>query len=162
MKKLLFLCLGVCSLSFSQENYPRLGVGLQANFPAFGLSAKADLTETHSAQAILGVFGAVSSYYGRYLYNFQEKETQINVTFKPYLYGQAGYYVYDLGKTYNLDIDKETAFGFGLGGGMEWYYKPFTKDLKFNFELGYSKVDFTYYDFKSISIGGGIHYYFDL
>lgn len=162
MKKIALFLLTVSFSAMSQEKYPRLGVGMQANFPVFGISAKADLTEKHSAQAVLGVLGSVSSYYARYIYNFKEKETEIQITLKPYLYGQAGYFVYDLGKTYNLDIDKESVFGFGFGGGLEWYYKPLTKNLKFNIELGYSKVDFDYYDFKSISFGGGIHYYFNL
>jgi hypothetical protein len=28
------------------------------------------LTEQHSAQAVIGIFGPFSSYYGRYIYNF--------------------------------------------------------------------------------------------
>lgn len=142
----LFIILLFHQFSFSQETYPRIGVGMQANFPIGGVSVKADITENHTAQAVVGIFGPLSCYYGRYLYNFTEKETDINVTFKPYVYAQAGYYVYDLANYYNvdLDIEKENNFGYGFGGGIEWYYEPFTSDLKFNFELGYSKVDFEY------------------
>jgi hypothetical protein len=163
---------GICAIvialsstkTIAQESYPKFGLGIQANFPAGGLSAKADLTEQHTAQAVVGIFGPFSSYFGRYSYNFLEKETNIEINYKPYVYGQAGYYVYDLENYYGIDLglDKEKSFGFGVGAGLEWCYAPFSKDLKFNMEIGYSKVDFDYYKFKSISFGAGIHYYFNL
>lgn len=151
-----------CSNMKAQETYPNYQVGLQTSFPIGGLSAKVNLTETHSAQAVVGVFGPLSSYFGRYLYNFESVDTEWNLAYKPYLYGQAGYYVYDLGDTFDLDIEKETNFGFGFGGGLEWHLKENFKNLKFNFEVGYNKVDFDYYKFKSIAFGIGMHYQFSL
>lgn len=150
---------------FSQElDYPRLGVGMQANFPAGGLSVKADLTEQHSAQAVIGVFGPFSSYYGRYLFNFNENGEEFK--YKPYAFAQAGVYNYDY-QTYNMETfqeedEKETSFGYGLGAGLEWYYLPFTDKLRFNIEIGFGKVNFDFYDFNAITFGGGIHYYFDI
>jgi len=73
IKKTFLLVAFVFSSSFllAQDlSYPRLRVGFQANFPAWVLSVKADLTEQHSAQAVIGIFGPFSSYYGRYIYNF--------------------------------------------------------------------------------------------
>jgi hypothetical protein len=153
------------SILLAQDlSYPRLGVGMQANFPAGGLSVKADLTEQHSAQAVISVFGPFSSYYGRYSFNFNETGDDFRI--KPYLYGQAGIFNYDYPKfdenTFQLVEETESDFGFGFGAGIEWHYAPFTDKLRFNIEIGYGKVDFEFYEFKSISFGGGIHYYFDL
>lgn len=166
-KNAVILSVTILSMLFSQkieaqETYPNYQVGMQTSFPIGCLSAKVNVTETHSAQAVVGIFGPVSSYFGRYLYNFESVDTEWSIAYKPYMYGQAGYYIYDLGGTFNLDIDKETNFGFGFGGGLEWYFKEHFKNLKFNFELGYNKVDFDYYKFKSISVGVGLHYQFNL
>jgi hypothetical protein len=159
----MLLFLMTASMSNAQETYPRFGLGIQMSFPAGGLSAKAEITEQHTAQAVVGIFGPFSSYFGRYAYNFPEKESEVNISYKPYLFGQAGYYVFDINGFEGINgIEKETSFGFGLGAGLEWCYQPFSKDLKFNFEVGYNKVDFDFYNFKSISFGAGIHYYFNL
>lgn len=156
------LVVGNLTSSYAQETFPNYQVGIQTSFPIGGLSAKANITETHSAQAVVGIFGPVSSYFGRYLYNFDNNESNWGLSYRPYLYGQAGYYVYDLGSTFNVDIDKETNFGFGFGGGIEWHMKEYFNNLKFNLEVGYNKVDFEYYKFKTIAIGVGMHYQFNL
>lgn len=154
---LLFAILLSANSLLSQElSYPRLGVGLQANFPAGGLSVKADITEQHSAQAVISFFGPFSSYYARYLYNFNESGDDFRI--KPYAYGQVGIYTYD----YTAISEKESNFGFGFGAGIEWHYAPFSENLRFNIELGYGNVDFEFYDFNAISFGAGIHYYFGL
>lgn len=137
-------------------NYPSIGIGMQFSLPAGGVSLKADITKHHTLQAVVGLFGPYSSYYGRYLFNFKENGNDFK--YKPYLYGQAGVFEYDFESFYDLS---ESVFGFGFGGGFEWYYAPFTDRIRFNTEIGYGKVDLEYYDFKSFSFGGGIHYYFD-
>tara|TARA_B110000259_G_scaffold34139_1_gene37953 strand:+ start:417 stop:923 length:507 start_codon:yes stop_codon:yes gene_type:complete len=153
------------SLLLAQDlSYPRLGVGIQTSFPAGGLSVKADLTEQHSAQAVIGIFGPFSSYYGRYSFNFNESGYDFRI--KPYLYGQGGLFSYtykgiDL-NTFEVVDETESNFGYGVGAGIEWHYAPFTDKLRFNIEIGYGNVDFAFYDFKSILFGGGIHYYFDI
>jgi hypothetical protein len=104
IKKTFLLVVFVFSSSFllAQDlSYPRLGVGFQANFPAGGLSVKADLTEQHSAQAVIGFFGPFSSYYGRYIYNFSESGE--NLLLKPYVYAQAGIWKYDI-ESYGLSF----------------------------------------------------------
>jgi hypothetical protein len=145
-------------------DYLRFGIGGQASFPAFGLSAKADITEQHSAQLVVGVAGPFSAYYGRYLYNFPESGNDLLLN--PYLYGQAGLYTYKgLGVNYNnfsLYETTEKVFGWGVGGGLQFCFPNLTDRIKFNAELGYGKVGFDYYDFKSITFGAGIHYYFNL
>jgi hypothetical protein len=166
MKKtfLLLAFLISSTVILSQDlGYPRLGVGAQTTFPAGGLSIKADLTEQHSAQAVIGVFGPFSSYYGRYSYSFQENGN--NFRLRPYLYGQAGLFSYDyisFDQNFQIIEDTENTFGFGFGAGLEYYYAPLTDKLRFNVEIGYGKVDFAFYDFKAILFGVGLHYYFDL
>jgi opacity protein-like surface antigen len=146
-------------------SYPRLGVGFQANFPAGGLSVKADLTEQHSAQAVIGLFGPFSSYYGRYIYNFSESGE--NFLLKPYVYAQAGIWKYDI-ESYGLDLtgtgleDSESSFGYGIGAGLEFTYPQLSDKLKYSVEIGYSNVDLLNYDFNSIAFGVGLHYYFNL
>lgn len=166
IKKTLLLITFVLSANFltAQDlSYPRLGVGFQANFPSFGLSVKADLTETHSVQAIIGISGPFSNYNGRYLYNFTEKGDDFK--FRPYLYGQAGIYTYDnasFDNNLNLIEETESSFGFGFGAGIEWHYEPFTDKIRFIAEIGYGNANLEFYDFSAISFGAGIHYYFNL
>jgi opacity protein-like surface antigen len=164
IKKTFLLVAFVFSSSFllAQDlSYPRLGIGFQTNFPVGGLSVKADLTEQHSAQAVIGVFGPFSSYYGRYIYNFTENGE--NLLLKPYIYAQAGLWKYDI-ESYGLDFleDSESSFGYGVGGGLEITYPQLSDKLKCSIEIGYSKVDFLNYNFNSISFGVGLHYYFNI
>lgn len=150
---------------FAQDlSFPRIGAGMQASLPVAGLSVKADLAPQHSAQVVIGLFGPFSSYSGRYAYNFNEHGN--NFKTKPYIYGQAGIFKYDFQEidlnTFQFIENTEEVFGFGVGAGMEWHYAPFSEKLRFNLEIGYGKVDFKFYDFKAISFGSGIHYYFNL
>jgi hypothetical protein len=166
MKKNLFSVFVVAlmlssSAVLAQVEAPRLGIGMQASFPTFGISAKYDFTETHSAQAVVGVIGPFSNYFGRYSYHFPEKKSQWNMNYRPYLYGQAGIYSYDFG----FEIDgksKENIFGWGLGAGIETSVASWNENLRFSMEVGYGKVDFEYYNFRAIMFGTGIHYYFNL
>jgi hypothetical protein len=99
----------------------------------------------------------------RYLYNFSEDGKNFRI--KPYLYGQVGLWSYDFqsfDQNFQLIEDTENSFGFGAGAGIEWYYKPLSDKLRFNIELGFGKVDLIYYEWKTTTFGGGIHYYFEL
>jgi hypothetical protein len=140
----------------------RLGVGFQANFPAVGLSVKVDLAEHHSAQAVIGIFGPFSSYYGRYLYNFSESGE--NFLVKPYLFVQAGLWKNNI-QSYGFagyDYSGSSSFGYGIGAGLEFTYPKFTDKLKYSIEIAYSEVDLYSYNFNSITFGVGLHYYFNL
>ena len=92
MKKLfLIITLSIfCSTNlFSQK----IDLGFQASIPSYGISLKADLTETHTVQVIYGALGVVTNFSGRYRYNFSENENSLNVT--PFIYAQAGTWSYD-------------------------------------------------------------------
>jgi opacity protein-like surface antigen len=145
----------------AQESYPNIQLGLQASFPVGGISGKVNVTEKHTGQAVVGIFGPFSSYFGRYAYNFKSEEKNFG-NLKPYLFGQVGYYIYDFEGYFGVPTEKEKSVGFGAGGGIEWNIKNFSDNLKFNIEISYNRVDFELYDFKSIMFGFGIHYQFQL
>ena len=68
MKKILQLTtIIIISLNFAQAQ--NIGVGFQANFPSYGISVKADLNDTHTAQLVYGAFGTVEMISGRYIYS---------------------------------------------------------------------------------------------
>ena len=134
-------------LSFSQD----LSVGFQSSFPSYGLSVKANFDDKNSAQAIFGAFGTLSTYSGRYIYNFEKVRN--NVT--PFAYAQAGLWKYNFDA---LNIT-ESVFGFGFGGGLEFdIFKSYVDGLKSTVEISYGNVDLEYYDFKATTIGFGVHY----
>lgn len=158
---LLILAFVLTTSAFSQDlDYPRLGIGIQGSFPAFGLSAKFDITEQHSAQAVIGTFNTLSAYFGRYSYNFVEEGNDFR--YKPYVFGQAGLYTYNYPNTYGITTFQEKVFGFGAGAGIEYYYAPLTYKLRMSIEIGYGKAYFDYYRFNSVSFGVGVHYYFEI
>jgi hypothetical protein len=171
MKKLIFTfaIAIVCSTSHAQMSEAgSLGAGLQWTSLNWGASAKYNFTETHTGQVIVGSanygysFGNDSSFSltGRYAYNFSEGDLDF-ATWKPYAYGQLGYWTYRydfLGESFSYN-----AVTFGAGGGVEWSFNNFVDGLAFNFELGFTSVSFSGLG----SIGGfnggfGIHYYFGI
>jgi len=161
---LTILLLGSLNLKAQFSESGSLGVGVAWTSLNFGVSAKYNLTENHSIQAIVGSasfgfgFANSSSFSatGRYLYNFELGDLSF-ARWKPYLYGQAGYWTFRSG-ILNLD-----AVAIGGGGGVEWSFSNFIDGLSFSSELGFTSVSF---DGLS-SVGGfnggfGIHYYFNL
>ncbi len=142
-----------------------LGVGLASSYPGYGLSAKYNFTETHAAQVIVGGasygFGTGSfAISGRYLYNFEEGGS--GFIYKPYLYGQLGYYSvkyegFGLSESFNT-------ISFGVGGGVEFTFDNFVDGLAFSGELGYvgGSFDDGLGTYAGLAYGAGIHYYFNL
>lgn len=152
MKKTLFtLSLLISFTIYSQD----LEFGLQASLPSYGLSLKADFTDTHSAQVIFGAFGPFSNLAGRYRYSFEETYDPVAVI--PFVYAQAGSWTYNF-KLLNI---KESVFGYGFGAGLEFnLFDWFSDRISTTIELGYSNVDLEYYDFNATTFGFGIHYKF--
>ncbi len=175
MKKLSTLCI-VLLLSGLTSNAQMseagtLGAGLAWTSLNFGVSAKYNFTENHTGQLIVGSanygfsFANDSSFSitGRYAYNFDEGDIDF-ATWKPYLYGQLGYwtYKYDLGPILGGEFS-ENAIAIGAGGGIEWSFNNFVDGLAFSFELGYTNIAFDgLSSIGGFNGGGGIHYYFDL
>ncbi|WP_299100841.1 hypothetical protein [uncultured Winogradskyella sp.] len=159
----LFLFSEMQSQSISDPG--KLGVGLASSFPAYGLSAKYNFTETHAGQVILGSaaygFGTSSlAISGRYLYNFESGGNKL--VYRPYAYGQLGYFSV---KVKFLDVSESyNTVSFGVGGGIEGTIPEFVEGLAFNVELGYvgGSFDKGIGSFAGFAYGVGIHYYFDL
>jgi hypothetical protein len=132
-----------------------VGVGFQSSFPAYGVSVMINTNSNISIQGVLGLFSSVKAYNGRVLYRFNtEKNLQ------PYLYGSLGAYSYE-GLTYYFMNKTETVFGFGAGGGLEYFFEGLP-DLGFNLEIGIGSVKFKEidFDYSLIWFGLGAHYYF--
>ena len=157
MKKSIFFAV-LFLVSFNIGKAQSFGLGFQANFPSYGLSAKYDLNQVHSAQFIYGAFGALEAISGRYLYNFNPRRNDI----KPFVYAQAGIWTYtlNLSPLGGANIS-ESVLGYGVGAGIEIPWLSFiTEDLKWTLELGIGIIDLDIYEVKATSFGSGIHYYF--
>ena len=145
-----------------------LGAGLASSFPAYGLSAKYNITETHAAQMIVGgaSYGFGSSSFavsGRYIYNFDTMGDAFY--FKPFGYAQLGYFSVKSEYSY-LDASKsisDSTVSFGIGGGVECEIPDFVEGLAVSGELGYvgGSFDDNIGGFSGLSYGAGIHYYFN-
>ncbi len=162
---ILVLCLTFLTSVQSQEiSEPKaFGVGLAYAFPAYGVSAKYNFTETHTGQIILGGasygFGTGSfAAAGRYIYNLEDHGDFF--IFRPYGYGQVGYF----SVKYNILFDEESynTVSFGVGGGIEFTFDGIIEGLYFNSELGYVSGSFNdgIGSFGGFSWGGGVHYRF--
>ncbi len=157
MKKLLLtLIIATCIFNSNAQNmsYPRLGLGLQYSLPAFGLSAKLCLNETHAAQAIFGIIGPISSYAGKYLYYFNETGNLLII--QPYGYAMAGIFKYNFMNT------NETGFGYNIGLGIEYYIPLLSENLRPSFEIGFGNVYLDNFSVSSIMFGIGFHYFFGI
>ncbi|WP_298550209.1 hypothetical protein [uncultured Algibacter sp.] len=172
MKKIYLLSLALIALLFSSSINAQgmseagsLGAGLASSFPAYGLSAKYNFTETHTGQITVGGasygFGTSSfALTGRYLYNFEENGS--GFIYKPYAYGQLGYFSVEssfLGANSNA-----STISFGIGGGIEFTFENFVDGLAFSADLGYvgGSFDNGFGSYAGFAWGGGIHYYFNL
>lgn len=143
----------------------KLGLGLASSYPGYGLSAKYNFTEIHSAQLIVGGasygFGTRSvALSGRYLYNF--KTHGDSFVYKPYAYGQLGYFSVKI--DFLGESESASTVSFGVGGGVEFSFLDFVDGLAFNAELGYvgGSFDNNAGSFAGLAYGLGIHYYFDI
>ncbi|MFK7832476.1 MAG: hypothetical protein AB8B52_04295 [Winogradskyella sp.] len=142
-------------------------VGLVSSYPAYGVSLKYNITETHGAQVIAGFgaygFGSASfAASGRYIYNFDVGGiSDDEIFYKPYAYAQLGYFsVRD--DFFGISQSSNTV-SFGLGGGVELEIPEFVEGFTFSAELGYvgGRFNSVFGSFAGLSYGAGIHYYFD-
>ncbi len=147
-----------------------LGLGLAWTSLNYGVSAKYNFTETHTGQVVVGSanygfsFSGANSFSltGRYSYNFDEGDIDF-ATWKPYLYGQIGYWTYKYDDPFFGGAFDSNAIAIGAGGGIEWGFNNFIDGLAFSFELGYTNISFDgLASIGGFNGGGGIHYYFDL
>ncbi len=128
---------------------------LYAGLQWYGVSGKYDITDTLTAQAIVGLWGysGLTSVTGRINYKFIE-ENYINY----YAYGSLTSW------SWSNDIYDETVFGFGAGAGAEYDIRGFNQNfipLFISAELGLQVASFDHYgDFGALGLGLGVHYKF--
>lgn len=137
-----------------QLERPKLGVGFQSTWPAYGVSGIYDMNPTMSAQAVLGFLGGWTTLSGRGLYRFTQ-----HPMVDPYGYGMVGMWRYDSG------FSDASAVSFGGGGGVDLDLRKLAPDfppLYFNMELGLSMVnlDLAGYTGAMMAFGAGVHYRF--
>jgi len=158
---LLLLILSVSTMAQESLKGKKFGVGWQSTFPVYGLSGRYIVNEKIAGQVILGFFGDLSTYGGRVTYKFNEKPH-----YNLYGFGLLGLFSYTspVLNTSNLQLEDktETAIGFGAGAGLEYFFTEFIPEVGWNLEVGFGSIQFDEvdYDFSSIMIGGGVHYYF--
>lgn len=172
MKKLfttMTLAIVTCvGLNAQMSESGKLGVGLAWTSLNYGVSAKYNFTETHTGQIIVGAanygftFSGASSFSltGRYSYNFEEGDIDF-ATWKPYLYGQLGYWTYKYNDPFFGSDFNSNSVAVGAGGGIEWSINNFIEGLAFSTELGYTNIAFDgLSSVGGFNFGGGIHFYF--
>ena len=141
----------------------RFGIGLASSWPAYGLSGTLQISETLTAEALLGALGTVTTFGGRLWYRFDP-----NPNYDLYGYGAVGVYRYGY-DTFDSSLNRtrgtESVLGLGAGAGIEAGLQRLFKDETFppifiNAEVGLAFANFDYYNFSSFVFGTGIHYRF--
>lgn len=138
----------------------RFSVGAQSAFPVFGLSGKYFFDDKFGGQLILGAFGDLRIYGGRALYKIREEENYD--LYGALLVGQWSYTYEELyweGWVLKTRTSTESVVGFGLGGGIEYFFTELP-ELGFSLEIGLASVGLRKYNWSTMIIGAGIHYYF--
>lgn len=158
----------ITGLNAQMSESGKLGVGLAWTSLNYGVSAKYNFTETHTGQVIIGAanygfsFSGANSFSltGRYSYNFEEGDIDF-ATWKPYLYGQLGYWTYKYNDPFFGSDFNSNSVAIGAGGGIEWSINNFIEGLAFSTELGYTNIAFDgLTSVGGFNFGGGIHFYF--
>ena len=128
---------------------------IYAGLEWYGLSGKYDVTDKVTAQAIVGAWGYnnLTSITGRGIYKFKQKDH-----YNLYGYGSGTSWMWDNG------FQKETIFGFGAGGGIDYDIRGLDQSLPaiyINADIGLQYANFSYYGgFGGIGLGLGVHYKF--
>jgi hypothetical protein len=144
--------------SASESAESPFGIGFQSSWPAYGLSALWDVSDTFTAQGVIGAFGGLTTLSARGLYHFQREE-------KYSLYGFGTFGIWR--NSYN-DLDRsesETSPGFGGGAGVDLDWRSIIGDDEFpplysSIDLGFVAATFDHYDFSGLVFGVGLHYRF--
>ena len=138
----------------------KYGVGFAASFPAFGVSGTYQISETLTAEAILGIFGVISNYSLRGWYRFNR-----NQKYDIYGYGGLSILQYRYRTFTNNRRNTESVPGVGVGAGIEYGIQELFNDhdlppLFFNLEFGLVLANFEHYSLSSMVFGSGIRYRF--
>jgi len=128
---------------------------IYAGLEWYGLSGKYDVSDKITAQAIVGAwgYGNLTSYTGRGIYKFKQKDD-----YALYGFGSVTSWTWDNG------FDNESVFGFGAGAGVEYDIRGLNPELPpiyLNADLGLQVASFDRYGgFSTLGLGLGVHYKF--
>jgi len=128
---------------------------IYAGLEWYGLSAKYDVSDKITAQAIGGFWGysGLTSFTGRGLYKFKEQNN-----YSLYGYGSLSSWSWS---GYGYD---ETVIGFGGGAGAEYDIRGIDPEfipLFVSADIGIQVANFDHYNsFSGLGIGLGVHYKF--
>ncbi|WP_420456583.1 hypothetical protein [Rubrivirga sp.] len=130
----------------------RYGIGLGGTWRVQGISGTYDLSETLTAEAIVGVLGRLTSLGARAWYRFDRSDD-----YDLYAYGGASFYRYS--------VFSETAVGIGGGAGVQADLRKLlgNEDLPpiyLSADAGLTYASFNTYGFSAFTAGSGIHYRF--
>ena len=130
------------------------GVGLGGSWLAYGLSGTYDVNDRVTAEAILGVLGALSSVGGRGWYRFNQQEA-----YDLFAFAGASMYRYGIGGF------SETSFGASGGVGIQAGLRELFDNEDFppiyvSADVGLGFASFDVYGFSAFTAGSGIHYRF--
>ena len=130
------------------------GVGMGSSWPAYGISGTYRVSDTITAEAILGLLGTVQSVAGRGWYRFKQ-----DPAYDLYGFATAGLFRYD----YVVATESVLGLGGGVGVELSWAKildKPDFPPIYSNVDLGLILANFEYYSWSGLAFGGGIHYRF--
>ncbi len=148
---LLVVSIGVFAAAQTlQAQEESIGVGVQYQYPSFGLSGMFDVTEDVTVQGTVGFIGTVQTYGVRGLYHFTS-----DTFWRAYGYGEVGLI------NWQVAGDTETSFGGGIGAGVEYGLQAFNEELPpvyYNANVGVVTND--YFDGFSMNFGTGVMFKF--
>ena len=110
-----------------QTEKGKFGIGFQSSFPVWGGSIMLNLNEQTSIQGLLGMFGDLKTYGGRFIYRFNNE--QYSSTYGYGLLGAFSYTGLRIGEDWSLEETTETVFGFGAGVGIEYNWQALSQNL---------------------------------
>lgn len=143
----------------------KYGIGFGSSWPSYGLSGTLQISETLTAEAMVGFLGALRNFGAKGWYRFNR-----NDNYDLYGYATVNLFQYSYDRIaptppFERIDDTENVLGLGAGAGIEAGIQTLFKDadlppIFLNWEIGIGYADFDFYDFSAFVFGGGIHYRF--
>ncbi len=133
---------------------------MQSSFYTHGLSAKFKINDYNTAQGVISLLGPYSSYTGRYIKGFSEKDVGSSVEVQPYVMVMGGLHTVTVSNYQGQNSVTSSSFGYGIGGGIAWKFSSF-ENFEISNEIACTNVAtaLTGYNWSYIHYGFGLHYY---
>ena len=144
MKRILLLpvIISISTFAFAQK----VGIGIQSSFYTHGISVKFKINDYNTLQGVVSLLGPYSSYTGRYVKGFSEKDLGSSVELQPYIMGMGSLHTIKVPDYVGGNI-VSSSFGYGVGGGIAWKFSSFEY---FEISTGLNDIFFIISSSKSI------------